>query len=68
MTKYIALPDTWYVEGTECELITDGRPEMNIGVFSGKRVSQGIPELRPSGEEYVDEELCSFDEFEVIDE
>lgn len=67
MTKYVAKPDTWFVEGTECELIADGRPQMNVGIFSGKRCSEGSPELHPIGEIYEDEEDCSFDEFEVVD-
>ena len=64
--RYIAKPDTWFVEGTECELVADGRPQMNIGIFRGKRISEGLPELHPAGEEYLDEENCSFDEFEVL--
>lgn len=68
MTKYIAKPDTWFIEGTECELVTDCRPQMSIGIFSGVRKSEGSPELHPEGEEYMDEEGCNFDEFEVIDE
>ena len=67
MAKYIARPDTWFIEGTECELLVDCRPQMSFGIFSGKRCSEGKPELHPVGEVYVDEEDCSFDEFEVID-
>lgn len=67
MTKYIALPNTWFMEGTECELIIDCRPQMSIGIFIGKRVSDGSSELHPVGEVYMDEESCNFDEFEVID-
>lgn len=66
--KYRAKPDTWFDEGTLCELIADGRPQWNSGIFTGIRTSKGSPELHPKGEKYEDEELCSFDEFEVIDE
>lgn len=68
MTKYIALPNTWFIEGTECVLVTDCRPQMNMGIFSGQRMSEGRPELHLAGEVYLDEEACNFDEFEVADE
>lgn len=67
MTKYIAKPDTWFDAGTECELLADGRPQTNLGIFKGIRTSQGSPELHPVGEKYEDEEGCSFEEFEIID-
>ena len=65
--KFIAKPDTWFDAGTECELLVDCRPELSIGIFKGIRTSQGVPELHSVGEKYVDEEDCSFDEFEEID-
>ena len=67
MTKYIAKPNTWYIEGTEVRLLVDCRPQLNIGIFLGSRKSEGPPELHPVGEIYTDEEDCGFDEFEVID-
>lgn len=67
MIKYIAKPDTWFKAGTEAELLVDCRPKLNVGIFCGMRVSNGSPELHPIGDEYLDEEACSFDEFEVID-
>ena len=67
MDKYIAKPDTWFVSGSEVELLVDCRPQLNLGIFKGSRLSEGKPELHPVGEVYVDEEDCSFDEFEVID-
>lgn len=67
MVKYIALPDTWFKAGTEVQLLVDCRPQMSMGIFLGKRISEGVPELHPVGEEYLDEEDCNFDEFEVID-
>ena len=68
MIRYIALPNTWFKAGTEVQLLTDCRPKMNIGIFLGKRVSEGDSEIHPDGEEYIDEEDCSFDEFEVMDD
>lgn len=66
--KYIAKKDTWFDEGTECELLIDGRPFANLGIFKGIRTSEGTPELHPVGEKYLDEEDCSFDEFEIIND
>lgn len=68
MTKYIAKKDTWFVEGSECELLADCRPQMGLGIFLGKRKSEGSPELHPEGEIYEDEEDCSFEEFEVVND
>lgn len=60
--KYIAKPDSWFKEGTEVELIADcGKLG---GIFKGVRISEGPPEMAPYDEEYVDEELCPWDEFE----
>jgi hypothetical protein len=72
---FIAKPDTWYKEYTSAEIVADGRPQMNSAVFRGIRVCDGLHnELHKLGEEYIDEELCSFEEFievkieEVLDE
>lgn len=51
--KYIAKPDEWFDAGTEAELIDDYRPRMNSGLF------RGIYEGKS------DEEVCSFEEFEI---
>ena len=67
MTAYIAKPNTWFKEGTEVQLLADFRPKMNGGIFLGKRVSEGDSEKHPNGEEYIDEEDCNFDEFEVME-
>lgn len=67
MAKYIAKPNTWFDAGTECELLVDCRPQMTIGIFRGIRTSEGLPEQHPIGEKYIDEEDCSFDEFEVME-
>lgn len=66
MIKYVAKKSTWFLENSEVELLVDCRPEMNIGIFKGQRKSEGKPELHPLGDIYIDEEDCSFDEFEVI--
>lgn len=61
--KYIALPDTWFMQESEVVLLVDMRPEINAGIFRGMRMSEGAPELHPAGEVYEDEECCSFYEF-----
>lgn len=45
------LPDTWFDEGTEVELVDDYRPDLASGLFRGLRHGQR------------DEEICRFDEF-----
>jgi len=73
MTKYIALPNTWFDEGTEAILIADFRsddePSYNAGLFEGWRTCE-YPEAenRKLGEKYRDQEDCAFDEFMEIDE
>ncbi len=54
MTKYIALPDTWFDVGTEAELLFEVIPEAT-GLFRGIR----------DGKE--DEEVCGYDEFKTDD-
>ena len=67
--KYMS-DGTWFKKGTECILIDDYRPVINSGLFSGIRVcekpyAEGNHKL---DEEYQDEEICGFDEFQVLDE
>jgi len=50
--RYISLGE-WFDKGTEAELVDDYRPKMGAGLFRGIR--NGKP----------DEEVCTFDEFEV---
>ncbi len=50
--KYVAKPDTWFDTGMKVKLIDDYRPVVNIGLFRGYHHGK------------LDEELCSFDEFE----
>lgn len=66
--KYLAKPNTWFDEGTEVVLLVDCRPQMSIGIFKGIRTSEGLPELHPVGEKYMDEEDCSFDEFNEVED
>ncbi len=61
--KYISKPGEWFDEGTEVKLIDDyrtGNPGdkhyWNAGLF------EGIHEGK------LDQEICPFDEFEVIEE
>lgn len=57
----------WFVEGSACVLVDDYRPQMNSGLFRGqRRCADPAAEGRPLGEVYEDEEICGFDEFEVL--
>jgi hypothetical protein len=47
--------DAWFDEDTYVVLLDDYRPSVNSGLFRGAR--NGI----------IDEEVCSFDEFEIKD-
>jgi hypothetical protein len=60
MVRYIAKSDTWFDVGTECELLADYRPQATFGLFRGLRTTKLV-------ERHEDEEICSFDEFEVVD-
>ena len=69
--KYISKGE-WFKEGTEAELIDDYREEaLNAGLFRGLRVCEN-PDAEGRwhtvGEEYMDQELCDFDEFEAVDD
>lgn len=64
MVRYIAKPDEWFDSGTEVKLIDDYRTSdamiyhksLNAGLFEGLR--NGV----------LDQEVCDFDEFEVLEE
>ena len=62
-TKYISKGE-WFPKGAECELIDDYRtcPEvpMNCGLFRG-------PDPNPGKEGRMDEEVCTFDEFIIVE-
>lgn len=67
---YIAKKDTWYKEGTEAMLIGD--ISGNSGLFRGvKEVrADDHPNLlsrHEVGEEFIDEELCGYDEFDIYE-
>lgn len=56
--SYIAKPNEWFDEGTIVELIDDYRHALSgdSGLFRGYRNGK------------MDEEICTFDEFEVHDD
>lgn len=57
---------TWFDKGAEVECIDDYRPELNSGLFKGWRTCKNpLAENRELNEKYLDEEICSFEEFEV---
>lgn len=65
---YISKPGEWFKAGTVCILIDDYRPGMDAGLFKGIRVCENPgAEAETLGVEYMDEEICSFDEFDIID-
>lgn len=66
MKKYIAKEGSWFVAGTEAELLDEYTA---AGVFRGKRKCQ-FPkvEFHRLNEIYTDEQVLPYDEFEVIDE
>ena len=65
---YIAKENTWFDAGSICVLIDDFRPGMNSGVFYGWRTCENpAAEGRLFGERFLKEEVCMFDEFDVIE-
>ena len=67
---YIAKKDTWYKEGTQAMLIGD--IDGNSGLFSG--IKEVLPDDHPTflsryevGEEFIDEEVCGYDEFYIYE-
>ena len=65
MRKYIAKKDTWFVEGSECEFLCDVFE--SSGLFRGPRKCENPASEagHPLGEVYDDEEVCTYDEFEI---
>ena len=62
MKKYIAKNDTWYDEGTEAEFIGALIEAYDFdGTYSPSGLFRGIKDGK------IDEEMCCFDEFEVIE-
>lgn len=64
MVSYIAKPDGWFDTGTEVKLIDDYRN--NDSMFYHKSLNAGLFEGFRNG--LLDQEVCDFDEFEVIEE
>ena len=54
--KYIAKKHTWFDEGAEVALLTDYRPFWDMGLFKGPRNGK------------LNEENCSFDEFQEVND
>lgn len=64
-----AKKDTWFNEGTIVKCISDFRPDLDSGLFEGLRTCENpSSESRILGEIYLDEEMCEWDEFEIINE
>jgi hypothetical protein len=53
---YVAKPGEWFDAGTVAMLVDDYRPDMEAGLFRGVRDGK------------LDEEVCAFAEFDVIEE
>lgn len=67
---YIAKPDTWFKEGTVCELICETGNDS--GLFRGTRLVDGeykyeLEQHKIGDERLNDEEGCGYDEFYAID-
>ncbi len=69
--KYISKGE-WFYKGTEAVLIDDYRkstPPMDSGLFRGWRQCETpTSENKPLKFIYEDEEVCGFDEFDVVDD
>lgn len=77
--RYFAKPDTWFKEGTECFLVDDYRhldtPSFNCGLFRGTYIvdDSGYDQSYwwgkgyKVGDEVEMNEVCSFDEFNIIE-
>lgn len=63
--KYVAKPDEWFDEGTEVKLIDDYRADSSM-YFGGPSMNAGLFEGLKDGK--VDQEVCSFDEFDIIED
>ena len=55
MSIYISKPGEWFDAYSAVQLIDDYRPAINAGLFFGKHNGQD------------DEEVCSFDEFIIVE-
>ena len=69
MTLIYVSNGTWFAKDTMAVLIDDYRPLSNCGLFSGTRVCQNPKsENKKLNEVYWDEEVCDFDEFDIMEE
>jgi hypothetical protein len=77
--KYIAKSNTWFKAGTEVILIDDyrlegpnGLPASNCGYFSGIIIMDKTKYYKgldgEIGKERTHAEICSFDEFDIVNE
>lgn len=73
-SRFIAKPNTWFKEGSECEFMGWVTPHsldgFRAGLFYGPRIVESLSEghgCRFIGDEIMDEEVCCEDEFEVIE-
>jgi hypothetical protein len=66
---YIAKRNSWFNEGTICILLEDYRPNLvNSGLFYGLRTcTNPESENRLFGETFLKEEICGFDEFDIVE-
>jgi hypothetical protein len=58
MKKYISKKDEWFDEGTEAQLIDDYMGS----IMDGAGLFRGIKDGK------LDEEICLFEEFDIIDD
>jgi hypothetical protein len=72
--RYIAKPGTWFKAGTEVQLVDflwdhTEHGGSKTGIFCGLRVCENPEsEAKPLGIEYQDEEMCSYDEFDIVED
>lgn len=60
--RYKAKPDTWFDEGTTVKLVDDYRDGRRDTPFGEAGLFRGYKDGK------LDEEICPFDEFEIVDE
>ena len=75
MKIYIAKKDEWFKEGTEAELVEDFSGNgVKMGLFQGILIldegiirSKTIYKDKKPGDEVIDREICTYDEFDEVD-
>lgn len=66
---FIAKEDSWFKSGTEVKIVDNSIVEdaySKCALFEGIRISEGEG-IHPSGVEYLDKEMCPFEEFDIIE-